>query len=167
LCPAWGILRRALSFQETKVDRKHIGAHHELIAIIWLLKQGFEVFRNVSQHGIIDIIAIKGNETLRLDVKGAGYRTDGSQEQKALSSEQINSGVKCLRVFPDGQCSIDFDPPLKGAVVTTSTCLECSKPIVHSPSHPQKFCSKTQCRNQYHFKLRQRGPDLKVAAVKE
>jgi hypothetical protein len=36
---------------------KHVGARSELIACEWLLAQGYEVFRNVSAHGPIDIIA--------------------------------------------------------------------------------------------------------------
>jgi Holliday junction resolvase-like predicted endonuclease len=42
------------------MDSKHKGAHSELVACAWLLRQGYEVFRNISDRGIIDIIAIKG-----------------------------------------------------------------------------------------------------------
>jgi hypothetical protein len=41
---------------------KHKGARSELVACAWLLCQGYEVFRNVSQHGLMDIIAIKDGE---------------------------------------------------------------------------------------------------------
>ena len=53
------------------MDKKHKGAASELIATAWLLKQGYEVFRNVSQHGKIDLIAIhpETDEIKSIDVK--------------------------------------------------------------------------------------------------
>ncbi len=41
------------------------GAIGELIATIWLLKQGYEVYRNVSASGKFDLIAIKGDKIKR------------------------------------------------------------------------------------------------------
>jgi hypothetical protein len=38
---------------------KHRGAHSELTACAFLLSEGYEVYRNVSQHGYADLIAIK------------------------------------------------------------------------------------------------------------
>lgn len=37
-------------------DRKHTGAISEHKATVWLMQQGYEVFRNVSPHGKYDII---------------------------------------------------------------------------------------------------------------
>jgi len=48
---------------------KHKGAHCELVATAWLLKEGYEVFRNVSQHGIIDVVAMKDGLLHKFDVK--------------------------------------------------------------------------------------------------
>lgn len=39
------------------IDKKHKGTLAELVVSSWLLEQGYEVFRNVSPHGPIDIIA--------------------------------------------------------------------------------------------------------------
>ena len=41
----------------------------EIIACGILLKDEYEVFRNISSTGLIDIIAIKDSTTLFLDVK--------------------------------------------------------------------------------------------------
>ncbi len=41
------------------MDKKHNGTVSELIACTWLLKEGYEVFRNVSAHGLIDVVGIK------------------------------------------------------------------------------------------------------------
>src|SRR5262245_4735089 len=77
---------------------RHLGARSELIACEWLLSQGYEVFRNVSATGPIDVVAIKGSEVLLLDVKSSG---------SALSAEQRALGVKALRVNRlTGACTI-------------------------------------------------------------
>lgn len=39
------------------MEKKYKGSASELIATVWLLKKGYEVFRNVSPHGTVDIIA--------------------------------------------------------------------------------------------------------------
>lgn len=83
------------------IDRKHIGAQSEMIAAAWLLAQGYEVFRNVSQHGLADIIATFGDEVSRFDVKSRLLGREGH-----LSDEQAALGVKMLLVRPDGSCDI-------------------------------------------------------------
>ncbi len=51
------------------MEKKHKGAHSELIASAWLLSKGYEVFRNISPHGQVDIVAIRNSEVLYIDVK--------------------------------------------------------------------------------------------------
>jgi Holliday junction resolvase-like predicted endonuclease len=51
------------------MDTKHVGARSELLACAWLLAEGYEVFRNVSSHGHVDIIALKDGKTFYFDVK--------------------------------------------------------------------------------------------------
>ena len=49
---------------------KNKGAYCELLASAWLLNQGYEVYRNVSQHGAADLVAIAPDEVvLKIDVK--------------------------------------------------------------------------------------------------
>lgn len=57
-------------------EKKHKGALAELRASAWLLDQGYEVFRNLSQHGAIDLIARRADtgEILLIDVKTAPSR---------------------------------------------------------------------------------------------
>jgi len=52
------------------MEQKHKGATSELMATVWLLKKGYEVFRNISNHGLIDIIAVnpETNKTIFIDV---------------------------------------------------------------------------------------------------
>ena len=58
------------------------GACSELIAAVWLLEQGFEVFRNVSPDGPADLVAWKRgtDEKFLIDVKTSNKpfsRSDG------------------------------------------------------------------------------------------
>lgn len=50
---------------------KHKCAVGELAAACWLLEQGYEVFRNVSQHGPADLVAwnVATGRTFLIDVK--------------------------------------------------------------------------------------------------
>ena len=92
------------------MHKKHIGASSQLRAELWLLEQGYEVFRNVSAHGPIDIIAIKGNQILKLDVKTA--RSVGENpsfswsDAHLLTPEQETLGVRALLVRGDGSFEI-------------------------------------------------------------
>lgn len=76
---------------------KHKGAMSELKASAWLLSQGYEVFRNVSQHGPVDLIALdlETLETKFIDVK-TRYKGQ-SQPNKKLRPE----GVWLLEYHPD------------------------------------------------------------------
>lgn len=86
------------------MDSKHKGARSELVATVWLLERGYEVFRNVSQHGIIDLIA-RDPETgeIRLfDVKTVAryVKQDGSVSRKTapLSEDQLKCDVRLIAV---------------------------------------------------------------------
>lgn len=134
------------------MKRGMTGAHNELLATVWLLKQGFEVFRNVSAHGPIDLIAMRHgsdvDERWLLDVKSTHYRDDGSMGQSALTKEQHALGVKCMRVFPDGQCVIDESPPVAGAT-SVRQCAQCG--VDFKPgAQRQRFCSNV-CRVEAHM----------------
>ena len=104
-----------------KGRNKHRGAISELRATTFLLEQGFEVFRNISQHGSIDIIAISKDGTiLKIDVKtvssGTYTRvTDGQIVENfvfaPLLKSQTSTGIVPLYVMPDG--SIRWEPIVK------------------------------------------------------
>lgn len=84
------------------IERGNRGALNELLAATWLLKQGYDVFRNVSSHGDVDLIAIRDGGTLRLDVKGAVYRKDGSTPMDLWKDDLEPAVVKTIEVnMPD------------------------------------------------------------------
>ena len=88
------------------------GAWAEHVAILWLLANGYDVYKNVCSHGPIDMIATKGDEVLRLDVK---TQADAVRTPMALTDEQIALGIQLLSVTKDGLVKIhDPVPPSRG-----------------------------------------------------
>jgi Holliday junction resolvase len=84
------------------MDAKHKGAHSELAACVWLLEQGYEVFRNVSQHGTTDMIALKHDCTLRVDVKTAQQYTMKDGTVKHYCKHPAVRGVRILAALSNG-----------------------------------------------------------------
>ena len=81
------------------MDKKHKGATSELIATVWLLKKGYEVFRNVSQHGAVDIIA-RDSETgkiIFIDVTSLHKRKTPNEETYHCKKSKF-SNIKILAV---------------------------------------------------------------------
>lgn len=80
------------------VNSKHLGALSEIMACEWLLRQGYEVFRNISQHGLADYVAWKPGELpILIDVKSA---TRGKPVNR-LTQAQEKGGVRLLYVDRD------------------------------------------------------------------
>lgn len=80
------------------IERKHKGAHSELVACAWLLGRGFEVFRNVSPHGPYDLIAIQGPKVLHIDVKSDTRNSQGYRRRTIPPP-----GIVYLLVDPEGR----------------------------------------------------------------
>ncbi len=109
------------------------GAYSELAAAVYLLKQGYEVFRNLSPCGPVDLVAIRDDEILQIDVKSTRiYRhwrgPDGAkatnhdrrfsvQPSKKRTKAQIRRGVRILYVVGD-VCGFSIEELLaNGAVI--------------------------------------------------
>lgn len=125
---------------------KHKGAYCEMIASAWLLKEGYEVFRNISQHGSVDVLAIKNNEIFKFDVKSS----NGNKNSK-LSSAQIKENVKLLKVYDDGSCIIDWEPK-EVHQWSKIICKHCSNEFIKK-REDSIFCRKT-CKVGYHAKIK-------------
>lgn len=96
---------------------KHKGSLAELIACAWLLKQGYEVFRNVSAHGIADMIAWRiGASPVMIDVQMLSYwvSRDGkkcSVASRRLAASSQQAGVRVLYAcLQTGNCAFDAEP---------------------------------------------------------
>jgi hypothetical protein len=133
------------------MDKKHIGAHSELAACAWLLRNGYEVYRNVSPHGLVDVIATKDGKIYKFDV------TTGIT--KKVSKGQAAEGVLVLVVLNSGDCFIDFNPLVVGKIVQIA-CKHCST-IFMPRKRRQVFCTDT-CNNRYQYeqqRIRQANSD--------
>ena len=80
-------------------------AEHQ--AIIWLWQKGYLVCKNLSQHGPVDLVAIKENETILIDVKSVSIRKrDGYAVNRTPTALQKKLGVKILKVnTKTGECN--------------------------------------------------------------
>jgi hypothetical protein len=87
------------------------GSINEYLATVWLMKEGYDVFKNASPIGRADLIAVDWNEGewLAVDVKSAGYNPNGDgilgEAQKKQADEYRSSNIKYLIVADDGSCS--------------------------------------------------------------
>lgn len=84
------------------METKHKGAHSELAACVWLLEQGYEVFRNVSQHGTTDVVVVKYDLFLRIDVKTAHAHTLKNGTVVHYCSHKPAKGVRILAALSNG-----------------------------------------------------------------
>ncbi len=121
--------------------RHHQGSQSELLACAWLLERGYEVFRNVSAAGPIDIVGIKDGVVSLFDVKTK--RVGNGKPITRLSAHQIFLGVLPLYVNDDGTIEIDTDPkpPFTGTN-HSFICVECSQSFRPARGF-QRYCSKT------------------------
>jgi len=91
---------------------KHRGSQAELMGSAWLFGQGFEVFRNLSQHGIADLIALDPStgSCMLIDVKSEAVGRSAGGARK-LTKEQKRIGVRRLLVDrKTGICRWDREP---------------------------------------------------------
>lgn len=115
------------------MDKKHKGAQAELIACAWLLKQGYEVYRNVSPWGLCDVLATLNGKYFKFDVKTMVTEATVTQ----LTHAQIEAGVLLLGVHDDGRCVIDPARPNYGSTI----CKECGATFQKTQTS-KVFCDK-------------------------
>lgn len=78
------------------MDKKHKGALAELKACAWLLKQGYEVYRNVSPFGPYDIVAWKNAKFETIDVKTASSYITKKGELRYYHPERAQEDAKLI-----------------------------------------------------------------------
>jgi Holliday junction resolvase-like predicted endonuclease len=135
------------------------GAASELAACIWLLANGYEVFRNIAQSGPFDIVAVKGEVMLKLDVKSLGMG-DGKNPPVNRAAQRVvkELGGNVLYIDKHGACKFDYElddkyhlPPeaiKRGGGATwrdvptrTINCKHCSKEFT-CKSKTKLYCSQ-------------------------
>ena len=94
-------------------NKKHIkGDQAELIAQEYFIKKGFYVFKNISQHGPVDMVVLdKDGYTMLVDVKAISLRTkNGWKVNRAPTKEQDLLGVHLCYVNLDTKEVLDKMP---------------------------------------------------------
>jgi len=84
-----------------------VGSTSELIAAVHLLNAGYDVFRSVSHCASCDLIAIRGNTILRIEVKTRGS-VKGKAQKPSISDR---SKFDHLAIVARG-LGVVFDPEL-------------------------------------------------------
>jgi Holliday junction resolvase len=73
----------------------HSGARYELVVAADLMRQGFEVYRNVPPSGCTDLIARKGEAILlRVQVKGSSSCVTHVKGNDVLASFPKSGGIR-------------------------------------------------------------------------
>lgn len=87
-----------------KLAPSRIGDVAEFYAVTWLWDKGYEVFPNAGCTGPVDMIAMKGDEVLLIDVK-TGAMADGCVASMSKTTNrtplQKEMGVVILQFNPD------------------------------------------------------------------
>jgi hypothetical protein len=127
------------------MDRKHLGSYNEMIATLWLMERGYEVFRNVSAHGLIDLVALKDGVFTKFDVKMA-Y----SQVQPVkLTQAQMDAGVIGLKVYPDGSCEVGETLGKQAPI----SCKGCDTMFTRKYSDNRHVFCTSKCRKDFYAAL--------------
>lgn len=95
--------------------RKHKGARNELLAICKLWDMGYEVFRNPSAHGPIDLVAVdlKTGIVRKFDIKTATHairKKDGKEVVYGVHQTEIQrkNGIELMYVADDGRIYMEL-----------------------------------------------------------
>ena len=133
------------------MDQKHLGARNELLACAWLLHEGYEVFRNVSPHGPIDLVARRDGEILFIDVKTAA--DDRARYYHFDLPESEFQDICRLYIFPDNKCLLVR--PTTAETAQPRPCKWCKKAF-KPVSTIQVYCcarcaKKREMHDRYQF----------------
>lgn len=111
------------------------GTIAEAIAVPWLLLQGYEVYKNVSVWGKVDLIILKDGHATFVDV---AFCQDGNDPKLSHSREGLD--IDYLYVAEDGSCHWRHD------VMKTEKrlCTGCKKEFEVKEKSSRKWCGK--CR---------------------
>ena len=146
------------------MDTGNKGALNELIASTWLLKQGYHVFRNLSAYGPVDLVAMKDDKVLLIDVK-AGFIYKGKKHPTRLTKKQLALNIKVINVYSDSSCVMDENPPTAGYKNPQKfNCLQCGVEF-ESAYDTSKYCSVKCCNLFHRLKYRAKATQMARGAL--
>jgi len=104
-----------LKFDNNKHATNKTGDRNELLAMAWLVQEGWEVYYNIGSYGIADIVAVMGYTLRMIDVKTALCRILKSDFRSVrigvpkLNKKQLEMGVVPLYVVHPKLISFSLD----------------------------------------------------------
>lgn len=138
----------------TNISTNITGAKCELVACAWLLELGYQVFRNVAPSGNIDLVAIRDNEVIYIDVAKVPYlksKDDSIVYGRAKTKEERakRNGIKVLYVDGNNCFFMSDDFGIE------RTCSVCLKKFIGNLSNTT-YCKK-ECRDSGKKALREKA----------
>lgn len=118
---------KSITKHNYSIDSCSFGAASELLASVDLIQRGWSVFRNVSTHAPCDLVAIKNETIIRIEVKSRTSHYDRTksdvlavvnQDSGEISytpditnesslKESITNGLRWLKRGPKGNKTLD------------------------------------------------------------
>jgi hypothetical protein len=84
------------------MEKNRKGDMAEMLACAWLMRHGYEVFRNVGCTGKADLMIYKpGKKAERVDVKCIRFEKDGEVWKIVSNKNKVARGVTPLYVDPE------------------------------------------------------------------
>jgi hypothetical protein len=133
---------------------KHKGAFGELRACAWLLEQGYEVYRNVSPFGCVDIVGLKDGCVEYFDAK-TQHPSMVKPRHVTPDSMAARLGVKHILIHHDGRCEIQspiISAPSRGGGPDPTAARRALKALRRKSTigellekHQNVLTSKAQC----------------------
>lgn len=90
--------------ESSLISPRNKGDISEYKAIVWLMEQGYAVFKSVATTGPVDLVAIKDNKIRKIDVKTASMQKDFDNIQlygPSLTKKQEELDIELLYVYED------------------------------------------------------------------
>ena len=81
------------------MEKNRRGDHSEILAVAWLWEEGYEVFRNQGCTGKIDLIAVRDDDIILIDVKTCRATADQHGGIQLTSTRSKIKNVKTLYCY--------------------------------------------------------------------
>jgi hypothetical protein len=86
-----------------KLDTGTTGALAELVASVDLMKNGYEVYRAISPSSYSDLLAIKDDEVLKIEVRTGSYYYSANGKKLHFPRHKVNGKIIAIVTHCDGK----------------------------------------------------------------
>lgn len=99
--------RKVNTHRQWNLSSGTVGAIHELVTCVDLMKKGYQVFRAMSPSSLCDLVAYKDNKYMKIEVT-TGYVANGRFYFPQKKAERFDT----LAIVFNGE--VTYTPPLDG-----------------------------------------------------